>query len=166
MKKKNKIRFGFVELNEEIPIEETFSEWYPKICFFVRKSKLNSKEDLIQELSLHLFQVIQKYKPARGTFNTFAWTCIRNKFRDLIKIKNYTILRKQESFSMEAEVDFEMACQRIPTKLPIRQAQVFLALKDGLKKSEIAKKLKVTQSRISDIIKLLRKNLLIKELYV
>jgi len=163
--KKNKIRFGFVELNEEIPIEETFSEWYPKICVFVYKTRVISipKEDLIQELSLHLLQAVPKYKPARGTFNTFAWTCIRNKFRDLIKVKNYIGI-KQEAFSME--VEFEITCERILKSLPHRQGLVFSALKEGLKKSEIAEEIKVTKSRISDIIKLLRGNLLIKEFYV
>jgi len=163
------MRFGFVNLDKKISFEEIASEWYPKITYFVRKRnpKYCNNEELIQELMLHLLEKSDRYRNPQSEFTTFAWTCIRNKISDLTKAARIrgVIQPKQKMYKFSwSEVEFDLLCQNTIKHLTPKQAAVFSLLKDGFKKSEVAKKLGVVQSRISGIIKELQNNFYIREM--
>jgi len=151
--------------NNSVDLSQLVSEWYPKISSFASRIKLPPYEtkDLVQELTLHLFKITKKYKHTQGSFNTFAWTCLRNKARTLIrqgKKKEKSLFG--EPFSWE-EVDFKIECNKVFLDLKNNQKQVLIALLKGFKKNEIASKLRVGQSRISGILKELRNNIVLRE---
>lgn len=60
---------------------------------YVPPSSQSQFEDIIQEVSLHLWSVIDRWNPKVSAFSTFAWRVCRNKVIDLI-----TCLSNRERF--------------------------------------------------------------------
>ncbi len=68
----------------------------------------SDREDLEQELALHLFERIREHDPERGTVKTFIVCIVENKARTMIRVRN----RRAESiaaspFSLNEEIPEE-----------------------------------------------------------
>lgn len=157
-------KIGFVDLDKYLSVEELTAEWYPKICFFVRQSKLPQPEDLIQELMLHLFEVTKKFNLGKSAFTTFAWTCLRNKLRTIIKqLNRKEFFQSNDGFSW-TDIEFEIDYNTVLLGLNQQQQFVISSLNKGYKKSEIARKLKVRESRVSGLLKELSQKKILGEI--
>ena len=154
---------GFVDF--QISLDKLIIEWYPKVQCFVRRTRLSEQDDLVQELMLHLLETSAKFRLGQSVFTTFAWTCIKNKLRTLIKQSKQVetnILGEQLSWE---EIEFDLDCKRIDS-LNKRQYEVFIALWKGYRKSEIAERLKITESRVSGLIREIAQKKQVQEIVV
>lgn len=157
-------KYGFIDLDKNISKDEILNQWYHKVSFVAKKVKIFEKNDLVQELMLHLFEISEKFNLGRSSFNTFAWTCLKNKIRTLIKqSKRKGFLESENIFSWD-EVDFDIDYNKAIGNLNQKQKYVLTALKEGYKKTEIASKLYVRESRITGLLKELRQKKIIKEM--
>lgn len=68
----------------------------------------SDREDMEQELALHLFQHLQKYDPERGTMKTFIICVVENKARIMIRVRNRRIKNLDfPLFSLNEEIPEE-----------------------------------------------------------
>lgn len=146
------MRYGFVELDAHLFSDKILQEWQPKIASFARRIKVDiDTEDLTQELLLHFIEINQKYKMGKSEFSTFVWTCLKNRVRNILKEARRSVpVILPEEFSWE-NVEFNLEIS-LTKGLKRKHKFILLALKMGYKQKEIAKRLKVTESRISGLI--------------
>ncbi|MGB9619591.1 MAG: sigma factor [Armatimonadota bacterium] len=68
----------------------------------------SDREDMEQELALHLFQHLQEYDPERGTMKTFIVCVVENKARIMIRVRNRRIKNLDfPLFSLNEEIPEE-----------------------------------------------------------
>lgn len=146
------MQYGFIELDACLFTNKLLREWQPKIIAFARRVKVNvDTEDLTQELLLHFIEISRKYKLGKSEFSTFVWTCLKNKVRNIIKEARQPVPAiSPEAFSWES-VEFNL---NLSLTLGLKRKHKFIlqALKMGYKKKEIAHRMKVTPSRITQLI--------------
>lgn len=147
---------GFVDF--DLSFQEISKEWCPKVRCFVRRARLffldQDEDDLVQELMLHLLEVSSSFRLGQSAFNTFAWTCIKNKIRTIIKQskRQQIALIPSDDYTWE-EIEFGLDCIQASKTLNEKQKFVLFALNKGYKKSEIAQKIDVTEGRVSGLLK-------------
>lgn len=156
------MRHGFVEFDAHLFTEELLKEWSPKIVSFVQRIKVNiDTEDLVQELLLHFIEVSRKYTLGKSEFSTFMWTCLKNRVRNIIKDSRHSVpIIIPEGFSWE-DVEFNINLS-LTNGLKRKHKFILTALNMGYKQKEIAKRLKVTEGRISGLINEIREKSTLK----
>lgn len=163
-----------VDLHDENSWED-FVNYYQKYIYLViREMKINhhDAEELTQEVLVRLWHKLPdfEFNPERGKFRTWLCTIIRNMVRDFVrKGKNYC--KRLDAVSKRAKLDYYssitlpeidqiantewkkyismMAWENVSKHLSDKVCQVFLLLKEGKKRSEVAKELDLNENSIS-----------------
>lgn len=139
-------------------------------------------KDLVQESLIKIFKNIDKYDPAKGSFQTWITTITVRSCLSKLKKKKIATLSIDHPASETVSTNRQLAIDQLQTKyliemikeLPDGFREVFnLAVIDGYSHSEIAKQLNITEensrSRLTRARRTLRKkinNLTNQELWV
>lgn len=95
----------------DIPSNENFDDYAItyiklKVRQLIKRCGFDAsdREDMEQELALHLFEHLQEHDPERGTVKTFIVCVVENKVRTMIRVKKRVESTATFEFSLNEEI--------------------------------------------------------------
>jgi len=167
------ITFEKIRLGDEVAYSNLFDQYYTVLCFFADKylHDMDSSRSLVQGLFVDLWDKRAQIS-IDSSLKSYLYFSIKNRSIDQLRKNKRMISLTEESYEVP-QVSFDDLVESAElsdninaciNRLPMKCKEVFLLSRfEGLKYSEIAKKLNISQKtvemQVSIALKRLRKSL-------
>lgn len=142
------------------PFEEIFERYKGMIFHLIKKLNIQDEDhDFFQIGTIALWQAFQNFDDAKGSFSTYAYTCIkgsllneltrRKKYYDKHSLREEWFSFDQETSGLIGEKEVRIWIDQISVKLTKNQSiWLYKYCIEGKTPTQIAKELGVTQAQV------------------